>query len=244
MARQQQDERRYPPVNTRLYNALVGTIRFLVRLLTRPRVEGLENVPRQGPMIVVSNHLHHLDVPVLGVTLPFHVYTLAAEKYQSHPFFGLILRIAGAIHIQRGEVDRHALRQAMNVLEDGLVLAIAVEGTRSRSGALAKGKTGAAYLAARADVPIVPAVTWGTENIIPAWLRLRRAEVTVRYGQPFRLPAGRARSDALEAHTEIIMATLASLLPEDYRGVYTDHPLVQQKLTAAMADNAPSGESR
>ncbi len=244
MARQDQSERRYPPVNHRLYSVLVGAIRLLVRLLTRLRVEGLENIPRQGPMIVVSNHLHHLDVPIMGTALPFHAFALAAEKYQKHLFFGTILRMASAIYIQRGEVDRQALRQASNVLEDGLVLAIAVEGTRSRSGALSEGKMGAAYLAARVDVPIVPVVTWGTENIIPAWFRLRRAEVTVRFGQPLRFPAGRARTAELEARTDEIMATLASLLPEAYRGVYSDHPLVQQKLAASLAGSASTSEHR
>ncbi len=105
-------------------------------------------------------------------------------------------------------------------------LAVAVEGTRSHSGGLAEGKTGAAYLATRANVPLVPAVTWGTENIIPAWAHLRRADVYVVFGEPFRLPEGRARSAELEAYTEDIMVRLARMLPEQYRGVYREHPQV------------------
>ncbi len=232
MSGRKNTERRYPPVNLWVFNTLVGILRILVKLLTRPHLEGVEHVPREGAVLIVSNHLHHLDVPVVGVTIPRHAYTLAAEKYQNHLFFGTILRLAGAIFIQRGEVDRQALRQATNVLEDGKALAIAVEGTRSRAGELIEGKMGAAYIATRTGVPIVPVVVWGTERIIPAWKRLRRADVYVRYGEPFRLPEGRARSDELAAYTQEIMATLASLLPETYRGVYRGHPLVEKKLAA------------
>lgn len=224
--------RRYPPVNHTAYRIMLGIIEALVRLLVRYRVVGEENLPADGPVIFVSNHLHYFDTPVLGVSIPGHAYTLAAEKYEHHPLFGPILKTAGAIFINRGEVDRRALRQALNVLEDGHNLAIAVEGTRSSSGALAEGKTGAAYIATRAGVPLLPLVVWGTEEVTAGWKRLRRPVVTVRYGEPFRLPAGRVRAEQLDACTDEIMATLAALLPERYRGHYRDHPLVVEKLDA------------
>lgn len=214
-------EERYPPIKP-LFRIVREIIIFLVRLLTRLRVEGVENVPDQGPVIVLSNHLHHLDTPVIGITLPRHTWPLAAEKYEQHWFFAPILRQTGAIFIQRGEVDRKALRQAINVLEDGGCLAVAVEGTRSKTGELSEGKTGAAYLATRTGAACVPVVVWGTEQIIPAWKRLKRAQVTVMYGEPFHLPEGRARSAELNTYTEQIMHRLASLLPEQYRGRYND----------------------
>ncbi len=230
-------EQRYPPVSP-LFEATKAILLWLIRTLTRLHVEGTENVPAEGPLMLVSNHLHHLDAPVVGVTLPRRVHALAAEKYEYH-VFGLFLRITGAIFINRGEVDRRALRQAMAVLEDGRCLAVAVEGTRSATGGLARGKTGAAYLATRANAPLVPVVVWGAENIIPCWARLRRADVYVRYGKPFRLPEGRARAEQLEEYTAEIMATLASMLPEQYRGVYRDHPLVTKKLAAQARGGAP-----
>ncbi len=223
--------RRYPHVNHTAYNVMLGGIRTLVRLLARYRIEGTEHVPEHGPAIFVTNHLSYFDTPVLGMSLPGHAYTLAAEKYENH-LFSPILKTAGAIFIQRGEVDRAALRQALNVLEDGHFLTVAVEGTRSQTGALAAGKTGAAYLATRANVPLVPMVVWGTTEVTAAWKRLRRPVVTVRYGEPFRLPEGRARTEQLEAYTEEIMTTLAALLPEQYRGIYRDHPRVAEKLSA------------
>lgn len=215
---------------------MLAILRFLVRTLTRFHIEGMENLPVGQATLVVSNHLHTFDAPVMGVALPHHAYTLAAEKYQKH-IFGIVLRMASVIFINRGLVDRAALRQAFNVLEDGMWLIVAVEGTRSSTGALAEGKNGAAYIATRADVPLVPVVVWGTEKIIPAWARLRRADVYVRYGPPFRLPTGHARADQLDAHTDHIMATLASMLPEEYRGLYRDHHSPEPKFSASSPDH-------
>lgn len=222
--------RSYRPIRPWLFKPLAAIIRLLVRLLTRPHIEGTEHLPAEGAAIIVSNHLHHFDTAIVGMIVTRPTWALAAEKYEKHPFFGPILRTGGAIFIQRGEVDRRALHTALEVLRDGHCLAVAVEGTRSRTGALSQGKTGAAYLATRANVPLVPVVVWGTEQVIPAWFRLRRADVYVRIGPPFRLPEGRARTAELEAYTDEIMTTLAAMLPAQYRGVYSNHPLLKQKL--------------
>lgn len=220
----------YRPIRPWLFKPMVAIIRILVKLLTRFHVEGREHLPAEGPAIIVSNHLHHFDTVMVGMIVTRPTWALAAEKYEKHLLFGPILRTGGAIFIQRGEVDRRALHTALEVLQDGHCLAVAVEGTRSRTGALSQGKTGAAYLATRANVPLVPVVVWGTEQVIPAWFRLRRADVYVRIGPPFRLPDGRARTAELEAYTDEIMTTLAAMLPARYRGVYSDHPLLKQKL--------------
>ncbi len=214
--------RRYPPIRPFWYATLRAIIRPLFRLLTRLRVEGLEQVPADGPMIFVVNHLDYLDSPLVFAVMPRHLHHLAAEKYEHHRIFGPLLRVAGAIFIQRGEVDRSAMRQALHVLEDGECLALAIEGTRSRTGGLQAGKTGVAYFATRTGAVLVPAAIWGTEQILPALRRLRRAEVNVRFGAPFRLPHGRATSAELDAYTDQIMLRLASMLPDSYRGVYRD----------------------
>ncbi|HPV08231.1 MAG TPA: lysophospholipid acyltransferase family protein [Aggregatilineales bacterium] len=158
-------KRRYPPLHVKLYRLATGIIWLLLKLLAKPHVEGRERVPMEGPVIVVTNHLHHLDVAA-GETIPRPAWVLAAEKYEHH-IFGPILRIAGAIFIDRGEPDRSALRQALNVLEDGNALAIAVEGTRSRTGALAEGKLGTAYLATRSGATVVPLAIWGRRTSSP-----------------------------------------------------------------------------
>jgi 1-acyl-sn-glycerol-3-phosphate acyltransferase len=229
-------QRRYPPVNLTLYRTAQHVIRFLAAALIREViVEGQEHIPKSGPFLMATNHLSFLDSPIMFMSMPRILYLLAGERYQRHAF-GPILRIAGAIFVRRGEIDREALRQALAALEDGYALAVAVEGTRSRTGGLIEGKTGAAYLATRAGVPILPAVMWGTEQIGPSWKRLRRGgPAHVRFGPLIRLPDGRARSADLEYHTDEIMTTLAALLPEAYRGVYRDHPALAAKLKAAAA---------
>jgi 1-acyl-sn-glycerol-3-phosphate acyltransferase len=218
-------EIRYPH-RTWLHKPVIGLMRLLVRMFSRIHVEGTENVPEDGPFIYVSNHLHYFDTPVIGTNLPRIPRPLAAEKYEKHAF-GPLLKILGAIFINRGEVDRTALRMALNVLEDGEPLAVAVEGTRSKTGALSGGKDGAAFLATRAGVPVQPVVIWGVENIGSSIKRLHRADVYVRFGEPFELSEGRVRADQLSALTEQVMVALARLLPEEYRGIYQEHPSVR-----------------
>lgn len=221
------NEQTYPRRYPFWFKVIVGAIRGLAAIVVRHLiVEGLENIPQEGRLIVVINHIHYLDSPVLGMLVPRPMWCLAGEKYQHHPF-GPILITTGAIFIQRGEVDRKALKQALAVLEDDQCLAVAIEGTRSKTGGLAEGKTGVAYLATRTNSPIIPVAISGTEGILSSLLHLRRADVLVRFGEPFMLPAGHARSRELAQYTEQIMVALAKLLPDDYRGVYREHPAVQ-----------------
>ena len=121
-------------------------------------------------------------------------------------------------------MDRQALGEALALLKAGAVLGVAPEGTRSRTGGLLKGRSGIFYLAGRAGVPIVPAVMWGQEQVMPGWIRLRRAQVHLHIGPPIYLPpeAARFRTADLDAHTEQLMLTMARMLPAQYRGVYAD----------------------
>ncbi|HFD39061.1 MAG TPA: 1-acyl-sn-glycerol-3-phosphate acyltransferase [Anaerolineae bacterium] len=205
----------------RLARAVVG---FLIRLLARLEVEGLEHVPDRGPYLLVSNHLHWLDPPVLGVVLPHRSYVFAAEKWEHHWLIGPLMRSFNAIFVRRGEVDRKALRQALTVLKAGGVLGLAPEGTRSKTGGLQQGRHGASYMAYRAGVPLLPAVVYGQEKVFPSLRRLRRATVRVVFGPPFEPPPieGKAGAEEIHALTQETMYRLAALLPPEYRGVYGD----------------------
>jgi len=195
---------------------------IIARMTTRLELVGADNIPSDLPYIVATNHLSAFDIPLLASIFPYPIRALAAIEHQSNPLYAPILVASGAIWVRRGEVDRHALREALAVLERGEVLGIAPEGTRAdKSHALQEGKAGAAYIATRARAPIVPVAIAGTEKIKSCLLHLRRAKVRVAIGEPFRLPeTSRARSQKLHEYTDLIMRHIAVLLPEKYRGVY------------------------
>jgi 1-acyl-sn-glycerol-3-phosphate acyltransferase len=208
---------------------------LLFALLTHRHVEGLQHLPTQGPYILASNHLSRLDtVLVYSLAGGGHLTGWAAEKYQRHWLFGPILRLGGGIFIRRGEVDREALQSAVDWLRAGRAFGMAPEGTRSKTGALIRAKTGVAYLANASGAPIVPVAITGTERAVPELLRLRRPRLTVRIAKPVHLPqvADDERAAGLRRNTDEIMCRIAALLPPQYRGVYADHPRLQEMLAA------------
>jgi 1-acyl-sn-glycerol-3-phosphate acyltransferase len=138
------------------------------------------------------------------------------------------MRAVNAIFVNRGEVDRKALREALATLKAGGVLGMAPEGTRSKTGGLQRGRSGAAYLAYHSGVKLLPAVSTGQEHVVSSLLRLRRARVRVTIGPAFEPPpvSGKITTAHLDSFAEEIMHRLAALLPPEYRGVYADVPVV------------------
>lgn len=218
---------------------------FLVRVLSKTRAEGLENIPTSGPYLMVSNHMSMADLPVTYIYLGGpHITGWAAEKWRNHPLFTPIIRLGGGIFIERGEVDRTAIEAAVSWLRSGKAFGMSPEGTRSRNGALLRAKTGAAYLADAADVPVLPVGIIGTDETFRTLARLRRPEFLVRVGELFRLPPldQNGRSASLRRNTDEIMCRIAALLPPRYWGYYADHPRLQE-LTAQAADAAGAATS-
>ena len=224
----------------RLWRVMIS---FLLRLLSRFEIEGLEHVPAEGPYLLIANHLHWLDPPVIMAAFPYRAYVFAAAKWQSNIVLAPILRSMDAIFVRRGEVDRKALREALAVLEGGAVLGLAPEGTRSKTGAMQRGRSGAAYMAYRAGVPLVPVAITGQEKVFPSIWRFRRARVRAVFAPPFAPPSveGKASAAAVHAFSEDIMYHLAALLPPEYRGIYSD---VDEKRPDLMALYATSTESQ
>ena len=218
----------------RLFRAFIGVV---LRMLCRFRIEGLEHVPEEGPYILAVNHLHWLDAPALGYAFPYRAYVFAAEKWEVHWLFGPLFRTMDAIFVQRGEVDRQALRQASAVLKGGAVLGMAPEGTRSKSGGLQKGHGGAAYLAYRTGAPVLPITIAGQDKVFSSLARLRRAEVRALFGPAFAPPPveGRVSSADVQAFSEEIMYRLAAMLPAEYRGVCGDIEEKRPDLVALYA---------
>jgi len=200
-----------------------AVINFLLGLISTREYVGLENIPSEPPYILATNHISIFDIPFLASVCPHTIRAFAAAKHKRNLIYAPILALAGGIWVRRGAVDRSALSEALAVLERGEVLGIAPEGTRARGPyALQKGKTGTAYLAARANVPIVPVGLTGTEKVKDNLLHLRCSRLRAVVGKPFRLPEGGAlKREKLAEYTKMIMRRIAELLPQDYRGVYT-----------------------
>jgi 1-acyl-sn-glycerol-3-phosphate acyltransferase len=207
-------------------------------LLTRLEVIGLENVPLQGGCILATNHLSRLDPPLLFMLIERDDLTaLVADKYQKYPFIPWFVNTLNGIWIHREEADFRALKAARQYLQQGGLLGIAPEGTRSRSRKLLPGKPGVAYLADKADVPVIPVAVSGTEGAIFKIFTFRRPRIRVVFGKPFKLPPlGRGQKEmGLERNTDEIMCRIAALLPPQYRGVYADHP----RLKEILAESSP-----
>jgi 1-acyl-sn-glycerol-3-phosphate acyltransferase len=186
--------------------------------------EGLERIPKNGPLLIVINHLGHADTPTIMSSLPFMPDALGGIELHDVPILGILMDWYGIIWLHRGRADKRALRAALDGLSQGRVLIIAPEGRYSLTGALEQGTTGAAFLAMKSGAPILPIALVGTENsrVFGYLKRFKRAPVQLRVGEMFKLENQEsARHEALSQGTEQIMEALANLLPEQYRGEYS-----------------------
>ncbi|MEL7645222.1 MAG: lysophospholipid acyltransferase family protein [Anaerolineaceae bacterium] len=209
-------------------------IRKLAKTLSNLTVEGYENVPESGAFILVTNHISRLDMPFLMLsTSRQDTIGMAGDSYRKIAFFNWLLTSMGVIWVNRESYDFAAFREAADYLERGWIVGVAPEGTRSRTGELKKGKPGAALLARKTGVLLVPAAVTGSEEMTSRLTRLRKMDVRVRFGAPFRFEEPGPDEDNkawLEKATEEMMCRIAALLPVERRGVYADHPRVAQIL--------------
>jgi 1-acyl-sn-glycerol-3-phosphate acyltransferase len=204
-------------------------------VLARIEAEGLENIPTSGPCIIAVNHLSKVDTPLLMSRLTRRTVMLANEKYRSSPIINFVISEVGqAIYVTPNELDERALQDALSVLHSGGVIGLAPEGARSKTGGLMRARSGAAYLAVAANVPVVPVAAWGQENWRSRMRSLRRIPIFVRAGKPLVFPPGPATPQQLLQYTDAIMHALAAMLPESYRGVYGN----------GQAGATPAAESR
>ncbi len=217
-----------------LRSILHGLMRFLFALLSQVKTEGLENLPERGAAILAANHLALVDAPLIFAILRRSDVTgLVGDTHKKNPFLRPLIETVHGIWINRQQADLQALRAAREFLQQGGMLGIAPEGTRSRTGALIEAKTGAAYLADKVGVPVIPIAIWGTENTVKKWRQFSRPQLFVRVGEPFCLPplARADRNAALQHNTDEIMCQIAALLPPQYRGFYANHPRLQELLS-------------
>lgn len=198
-----------------------GLIKLVGRACLRVTKEGLENIPKNGPLLIVINHLGDADVPALISSLPFAPDALAKIELYDLPILGKLIDQYGVIWLHRGRPDKRALRAALDGLAEGRRIVIAPEGRYSLTGALEEGAGGAAFIAYKSGAPILPIAITGTENenVYQNLKRFKRARVHIRVGKIFGLEEqASARREALNGGTRRIMAEIRSLLPERYRG--------------------------
>jgi 1-acyl-sn-glycerol-3-phosphate acyltransferase len=214
-------------------HVLAFLTRLLLAALTRVRVEGaLASIPRHGPLIIAANHASNLDPVVIGAhvlpRLGRRIQWMGKKELFSWPIVGVVARQGGVHPVDRGSADVEAFRLASRILDEGHLLLVFPEGTRSHDGALGPARDGVAVLALRSGAPIVPVGIAGSYGVWPRGQRLPHpgGRVTVRIGSPFRLadelPSGTDRRAAKGLATDLIMRRIAALLPPDQRGPYGD----------------------
>lgn len=208
----------------------------LARAVYRPVVEGRENVPKRGAVIIASNHLAAIDSAVIPLLAPRRVSFLAKAEYFTGKGLkgrlnGAVFAAMGAIPVERGthRAAQAALDEGLKVLEADGAFGIYPEGTRSRDGRLYRGRTGVAWLALASGAPVVPVALIGTERIQPVGKLLPRVRrVTVRFGEPLDFsdrigvtPAGPVRRDI----TDEIMDAIHELSGQPRTEAYNESPM-------------------
>ena len=218
-------------------------IEIIIFFSTRLEARGREKLPKSGAYAIASNHLGRLDAIFVYHFLGRRdIIMLVAEKYRKAPMIPWFVKQLDAIWVDRFNADFGAIRKALKRLEEGWVLTLAPEGTRSKTATLNQGRPGASYLAAKAGVPIYPVAIWGSEdqNVLAHLRRLRRPKVFIQVGDPFNLPplTREGRDETLEQYTDEIMCRIAALLPPQYRGFYSRHPRLLELLDSSPEPGA------
>ena len=203
------------------YGSVRIAMRTVLRLFSTWRVEGLENIPPYGPLLVVANHMSNIDPPLLAASLTRRLH-FHAKRSIFTPLTGRFLRAWGAFPVDRDGRDLDGYRWARRLLDRDKVLAMFPETTRSLKG-MQKAVPGVAMLALHTQAPILPVGIEGTAHLGPYWrVATPTGRITLRVGQPFTLPSieGRLGRAQLQSLADMVMYRIAALVPEDLQGVY------------------------
>ena len=198
-------------------------LKGITRIICRVDDEQLTNVPHQGPLILATNHVNFLEVPIVYTHLqPRSITGFAKAETWDNRLMAFLFDLWEAIPIERGEADLGALRRGLKALEQGQILAVAPEGTRSGDGKLHQGHPGIVLMALKSGAPILPVVVHGGEIFWSNIKQLKRTDVYLVVGTPFFLkaPTATLSRDIRQTIVDEIMYQLAALLPAPYRGVY------------------------
>lgn len=225
-----------PPFNRPLYAASKALLIGASKLMFRLKHEGVENVPREGGLIIASNHQSHLDPPMIGVGVPRHIHFVAKRELAKNRLLGWFMRQVGTILVDRSQ-GREAVETALGYLGAGGTVVIFPEGTRTRTGRLNRGHKGVAVLAHRSGANVLPTCIIGADKCFPVNSRaIRPGRITVRFGEPMRFEhhlEGIIPEDLLAQTTKKIMDAIEELVPPEMR------PLPEEKVKWYRREDTP-----
>ena len=188
------------------YTFARGIVKGVLTPAYRVKTLGKENFPKDGGVLLCSNHIDNLDPPVVGMTAPRQIHFMAKEELFQLPLLKGILPRVNAFPVKRGNSDRDSLRKGLKVLKEGKVLGLFPEGTRSKTGELGEGLAGAGFFALRSNAAIVPCAVIGPYKFL--------RPVKVVYGPPIDFAEYREQKISAEEATKIIMAHIGKLISE------------------------------
>jgi 1-acyl-sn-glycerol-3-phosphate acyltransferase len=228
------------------FKVVRATLLLLCRVFLGMRIQGLENVPASGGVLVVANHLHNADPVLISIAFPRPLHFMAKKELFAVPVIGWVISRVGSFPVDRGRADRGAIRRAQATLDQGIALGIFPEGTRSRTRRIERVHTGVGMLALRGNAPILPIAITGSERLPGSGAKKQRKDaneppppylgVRVVIGETFTLPAGDdGRRLSTDEATDVVMRHVAALLPATYRGIYSE--------PAPRTDSASSSSS-
>lgn len=222
----------------------LAKIAFL--LLTDLTIEGEDNFPEKGPLLMVGNHFSMVDIPAFVRAAPYPVEFIGGAVFANAPkVLAFLPRMWGYLPVFRGTGSHFALREAEKVLNNDGVLAIFPEGG-SHGRMLRKPRPGPAFLAARTGARILPIGLIGMDEVFSSLAKFRRHKVTIRIGEPFGPyvveEKGKARRERLEEIGDEMMQRIADLIPAEKHGYLSDDPKLRAEVVEFPWDKAKEGE--
>lgn len=204
---------------------VVKMIRLSLDVLCRINSRDLDKIPLKGPMIVYTNHTGSIEVPMTFAMLqPRPLTGIAKTETWDNAFMAWLFNLWGIIPIRRGEADMDAMRKTLDSLKEGKILGMSPEGTRNKTGKLLRGHPGIVMLAIRSGSPLIPLAHWGGENFKSNVKKFRRTDFHICVGDPFFIKTNGEKIDknTRQVIVDELMYQLAALLPEEYRGEYSE----------------------
>jgi len=236
------------------FKMLRAVLLFLCRVFLGMRIQGLENVPASGGVLVVANHLHNADPVLISIAFPRPLHFMAKKELFGVPVVGWVISRVGSFPVDRGRADRTAIRRALATLDQGIALGIFPEGTRSRTRQIERVHSGVGMLALRGNAPILPMAITGSERLPGSGTKKKRKDtaapaapylgIRIVIGKAFTLPSGEdGKRLSTDEATDVVMRRVAALLPASYRGIYGEPAPEPRTDSASTASSAGSSAS-